>query len=431
MTSLTPRRSLTPRSGGGRAPSERGSPPRISQRASKVPASPIRSLAPLAAETASRGVHIYHVNIGQPDLPAPPEILAAIRPPAGGVIPYAPSHGHPETVEAWCRYYTTVGIAFEPRDVVITTGGGEAIGFAMVAVADPGDEILIFDPTYASYLGFAASSTIGLVPIPTAPPDYHLPSAEVIERSITPRTRAIVIINPNNPTGTVYTCEELAGVMEVARRYGLFVISDETYRELVFDGKEHVSAMSFPGMEEWVILVDSVSKRFSATGLRVGCVASRNRDVSGAMMRLAMARLSSPTVAQLAVIPLLQNPTAYTSWLRQEYQNRRDATYDALQTIPGCAVARPEGAFYVMATLPVPDCTDFARWLLTDFERDGETVMVAPGAGFYVTPELGTQEARLAYVLAEDKMRRAVELLGEAVESYQPPAPRPARLHYP
>ena len=392
--------------------------PRISRRAAEVPASPIRRLAPLAAQTASRGIHIYHVNIGQPDLPAPPQILEAIKPPADGVIPYAPSHGEARTVQAWCRYYVTLGIDFEPQDVVITTGGGEAIGFALVAVADPGDEVLILDPTYASYLGFAASSTITLVPVPKAAPEYRLPPPEVLERAITPRTRALVIINPDNPTGTVYSREELAGAMELARRHGLFVISDETYRELVFDGREHVSAMDFAGMEEHVILVDSISKRFSATGLRVGCVASKNRDVSTAMLCLAMARLSSPTIGQLAVIPLLENPGPYTSWLRQEYQSRRDATYEALRQVPGAAVARPEGAFYVMVTLPVADANAFAQWLLTDFQRDGETVMVSPGPGFYVTPGLGTREVRLAYVLAQDKLRRAVSLLGEALTTY-------------
>jgi aspartate aminotransferase len=392
--------------------------PHISRRAAACPASPIRALAPLAAETARKGVHIYHVNIGQPDLPAPPEILARITPPADGIIPYAPSSGDPGTVRAWCRYYATLGIHFEPRDIVVTTGGGEAIGFALTVVTDPGDEVLIFDPTYASYLGFAATSNVGLAPIPLQPPDYHLPSSEEIEQHVTPRTRAIVIINPNNPTGTVYTREELAGVMEVARQYGLFVISDETYRELVFDGREHVSAMDFPGMEESVILVDSVSKRFSATGLRVGCVASRNTEVSRAVLSLAQARLSSPTIAQQAVVPLLENPLEYTTWLRSEYQARRDAAYDALHAIPGVTVARPEGAFYVMVSLPVDDAERFARWLLSDFQPDGETVMVAPGSGFYVTPNMGAHEVRVAYVLGEKPLRRAIELLGEALAVY-------------
>jgi aspartate aminotransferase len=206
--------------------------------------------------------------------------------------------------------------------------------------------------------------------------------------------------------------------MEVARQHGLFVISDETYRELVFDGREHVSTMDFPGMEESAILVDSVSKRFSATGLRVGCVASRNTEVSSAVLRLAQARLASPTIAQLAVVPLLENPSEYTSWLRSEYQARRDTAYDALCTIPGVTMARPEGAFYVMAGLPVDDAEGFARWLLTDFQRDGETVMVAPGAGFYVTPDMGASEVRLAYVLGEKPLRRAIELLGEALAVY-------------
>ena len=392
--------------------------PTISRRAANAPASPIRGLAPLAAEMKARGVHIYHVNIGQPDLAAPPEILAAIQPPMSGVIPYAPSQGQPETVEAWCAYFATVGVHYEPRDLVVTTGGGEAIGFALVAVADPGDEVLIFDPTYASYLGFAASSNVSLVPVPVSAPDYHLPPPEEIERFITPRTKAVVIINPSNPTGTVYTRDELGAIMELAQRHNLFVISDETYRELTFDGREHVSAMHFPGMEQSVIMVDSISKRFSATGLRVGCVASRNPEVSSALLRLAQARLSSPTVEQDAAVPLLRNPTAYTDWLRGVYQARRDATYDALLEIPGVTVARPEGAFYVMASLPIADANAFGLWLLTDFERDGETVMVAPGPGFYVTPHMGAREVRLAYVLAEDHLRRAVELLGEALAVY-------------
>lgn len=394
------------------------STPRISRRAASVPASPIRGLAPLAAQTAARGIHIYHVNIGQPDLPAPPEILDAIVPPADGVIPYAPSHGQPETVQAWCRYYGTLGFDLEPRDVLVTTGGGEAIGFAMMAVADPGDEILIFDPTYASYLGFAASGTINLVPIAAPPPDYHLPSAEAIQEYVTSKTRAIVLVNPNNPTGTVYSRAEVEAVMSVAERNALFVIADETYRELVFDGREHVSALSFPGAEERVILVDSVSKRFSATGLRVGCLISKNHEVTAAALRMAMARLSSPTVEQLAAVPLLENPGPYTVWLRGVYESRRNATYEALRAIPGVSLAQPEGAFYVMAQLPVPETQAFARWLLTDFERDGETVMVAPGPGFYVGKGLGGNEVRLAYVLAEQDLRRAVALVGEALIAY-------------
>lgn len=393
--------------------------PSIARRAERVPASPIRALGPLAAARAAGGTRILHVNIGQPDLPAPPEILERLRPPDDGIVPYAPSPGLPETVEAWGEYYASVGIDFEPKDLVITTGGGEAIGFALTVVADPGDEVILFDPTYASYLGFAAAGDITLVPVPTAPPAYHLPAREVIEAAITPRTRAIVMINPGNPTGTVYGPEELRVVLKIAADRGLFVISDETYRELVFDGREHTSAMHFPGMEDLVILVDSVSKRFSATGLRVGCIASKNASVMSTVTRLAMARLSSPTIEQLAVIPLLQDPKPYTDWLRGTYQSRRDVTYAALQEIPHCNVAHPEGAFYVMAGLPVEDADTFARWLLTDFERDGETVMVAPGPGFYVTPGLGTREVRLAYVLAEEKLERAVGLLGEALEEYR------------
>ncbi len=393
-------------------------PWRISRRAASVPASPIRSLTPLAAETAARGISIYHVNIGQPDLPAPDGILQAIRPPADGVIPYAPSAGQPETVRAWCRYFATLGFELEAHDVVVTTGGGEAIGFALLAVADPGDEVLILDPTYASYLGYAAANNITLVPLPGEPPAYRLPPAELIDGAVTPRTRAIVVVNPGNPTGTVYTREELEAVMAIAARHGLFVIADETYRELVFDGREHVSALEFPDLAQGVILVDSVSKRFSATGLRVGCLASKNQEVIAAVVRLAMARLSSPTVEQLAAVPLLENPRDYTDWLRGEYERRRDATYEALRAIDGVTVARPEGAFYVMAGLPIPESVAFARWLLTDFEQDGETVMVAPGSGFFVTPGLGAHEIRIAYVLGVEKLRRAIELLGAALQAY-------------
>ncbi|HZU13502.1 MAG TPA: pyridoxal phosphate-dependent aminotransferase [Chloroflexota bacterium] len=392
--------------------------PRISDRARRVPASPIRALTPLAAATAARGVRVLHVNIGQPDLPAPPEILAEIRPPEDGIIPYAPSPGLPATIAAWCRYYAEVGISFRPQDIVITTGGGEAIGFAMTVVADPGDEILLFDPTYASYLGFAAAGSITLVPIPLAPPTYHLPPAAIIASHITARTRAIVLINPGNPTGAVCTRAEVQTVVELAREHGLFVIADETYRELVFDGREHVSAMDIPGADDVVILVDSVSKRYSATGLRVGCVASKNPDVMAAVTRLAMARLSSPTIAQQAVIPLLDAGTTYTAEIRAVYESRRDATYEALRRLPGVTVARPEGAFYVMVGLPIDDANHFARWLLTDFESGGETVMVAPGPGFYVTPGFGAREVRLAYVLAEDDLRRAVSLLEEALAAY-------------
>ena len=395
-----------------------GRKPRISRRAELVPASPIRALAPLAARATERGLRVYHVNIGQPDLPAPPEILACIKPPADGIIPYAPSHGQPETLSAWCRYYASLGFDLSPADLLVTTGGGEAIGFSLLAITDPGDEVLILDPTYASYLGYAATGNIKLVAVPSEPPEYRLPDSSTLEACITSRTRAIVLINPGNPTGTVLTRAEVDTVMDLAARHGLFVISDETYRELVFDGREHVSALEYSDMAESAIVVDSVSKRFSATGLRVGCVASHHREAMAAMLRMAMARLSSPTIEQLAVVPLLENPGPYTDWLCGEYQRRRDAAYDALKSIHGVTVARPEGAFYVMAGLPVADADAFARWLLTDFERDGETVMVSPGAGFYVNPGRGTNEIRIAYVLNERHLLRALELVAQALGEY-------------
>jgi aspartate aminotransferase len=392
----------------------------VSRRGQLAPPSPIRKLTPLANQAKARGISVLHVNIGQPDISTPSAIRDAIRAYNDPVIAYAPSHGCPETIAAWCTYYGTHGYRVTNEQVIVTTGGSEALWFAFMAVGDPGDEVLILEPTYANYFGFGACTGVKPVAVGTSSADgFHLPDRHTIESAITSRTKAICIANPNNPTGTVLDAKEVQTLVDIAVDRDLFLISDETYRELIFDGIGHVGMLGFtdPPIADRVIVVDSVSKRFSATGMRVGCVVSRNPEVMEAISRFAQARLSSPIVEQLAVIPLLSDPTDYTTWLCAEYQQRRDTVYRGL-TQAGIACRKPEGAFYIMVDLPVDDSDRFARWLLSDFNSEGETVMVAPGAGFYVTPGLGRQQARIAYVLNEERLLRAVEILSDAVQAY-------------
>ena len=392
----------------------------VSRRGRIAPPSPVRKLTPLAVQARKRGISVLHVNIGQPDLPTPQPIRDAIRSYSDEVIPYAPSRGYPETLEAWSAYYAIQGFSVGPDELLVTTGGSEALWFSFMAVADEGDEIIVFEPTYANYFGFAATTGIQPVAVKTMPQDgYHLPPAQEIEAAITARTKAICVANPNNPTGTVYDLVELEMLVELATRHDLFIISDETYRELVFDGLKHHGMLAFNSSEamERIIIADSVSKRFSATGVRVGCIASKNREVMDAVGRFAQARLSTPTVEQLAVIPMLADPVPYTTWLRGVYENRRNVVYERLRAADvRCAI--PSGAFYIMVDLPIDDCDTFASWLLTDFDLDGETVMIAPGAGFYFSSDVGTTEARIAYVLQEERLSRAVDILGEALKTY-------------
>lgn len=392
---------------------------RVSQRGHLAPPSPVRKLTPLAVAARARGIHIYHLNIGQPDLATPAPILERIRNYDAPLVPYAPSLGLPETIAAWSAYYTAVGLAVEPDELVVTAGGSEALSFAFMAVADPGDRILAFEPTYANYFGFAVVAGVDVDVVSLSGDDgYHLPSEAMIEAHITPRTRAIVIANPNNPTGTVYSRDELRMLLEIGLRHGLFIIADETYRELVFDDLCYTDMLALDGGEDCVIVADSASKRFSATGLRVGCLVSRNAQVMDAVGRFAQARLAGPTVEQRAVVPMLLNSRPYTDELRALYQRRRDVVVDALEQVPNARYRRPTGAFYIMVGLPVDDCDTFARWLLTDFDLEGETVMIAPGAGFYLNPGLGRSEARLAYVLDEPDLARSVEILAEALRLY-------------
>lgn len=390
-----------------------------STRAREALPSPMRKLAPLANRAVAEGVHIYHLNIGQPDLPTPDSIMEGIHEFSGKQLPYAPSQGLEETVQAWRQYYAGVGLQFDTDQILVTSGGSEAIIFALMAVADPLDEVIVFEPTYANYFGFASMVFVRLVPVPTRPEDgYHLPPAADIEARITSRTRAIIVTNPGNPTGTVYSYHELGLISDIAAQHGLFVIADETYREIVFEGPRDMSMMKVPQTAEQTIIVDSLSKRFSATGARIGCLASRHAGVMSGALRFAQARLAVATVEQRAVVPLLRQPRAYTDELVEVYRRRRDVVYRALQQMPGVLVHRPEGAFYILAVLPIDDCERFASWLLTDFRLDGETLMVAPGEGFYVTPGAGRREVRFAFVLEEEALERAMVLLREALRVY-------------
>lgn len=390
-----------------------------STRARDALPSPIRKLTPLADAARAGGTHIYHLNIGQPDLPAPDSLMGGVRQYDSDLLPYAPSHGLDDTVTAWQAYYREIGLPLERDQILVTLGGSEAAMFAMMAVADPGDEILAFEPTYANYFGFAVMSSIGIVPVTLRPEDgYHLPPAEEIERRITERTKAIIFATPGNPTGTVFSYQELEVLSDIAMRHGLFLISDETYREIVFEGPRDMSTMKIGATANQTILIDSISKRFSATGARIGCIASRHAGVMDGVLRFAQARLAAPTVEQRAIIPLLHDPWSYTESLDDVYRRRRDVVYAELEKIPGVLVRKPEGAFYIFAVLPVDDGERFASWLLTDFRLDGETVMVAPGDGFYLTPGRGTQEVRLAFVLEEESLRRAMIILREALRVY-------------
>jgi aspartate aminotransferase len=390
-----------------------------SVRAREALPSPVRMLMPLANRAIAEGVKIYHLNIGQPDLPTPPAIMDRIHDFTGMQLAYAPSQGLSETVDAWRTYYGNVGLEVETDDLLVTSGGSEAILFALMAVADPGDEIIVFDPSYANYFGFARMACVNPVPVVTRAEDgFHLPSAIEIESKITSRTRAILFASPGNPTGTLYSYDELDILSEIAVRHGLFLISDETYREIVYNGPRNMSTLKIARSADQTIVVDSVSKRFSATGARIGCVICRHAAAMEGMNRFAQARLSSPSVEQYAVVPLLQNSHSYTTELAAEYRRRRDTVCGTLQDMRGVYSRPPEGAFYIQAVLPIDDGVRFASWLLSDFRSGSETVMIAPGDGFYATPGLGKREARIAFVLDATSLHRAMMILNEALVAY-------------
>ena len=394
--------------------------PPLSNRARQMPASPIRKLMPLADDARRRGVHIYHLNIGQPDLETPAPMRARLAQYAERVYAYTPSGGTPEYLHTLQEYYKRIGITLGLHELMATTGGSEAILFALLACANEGDDALVVEPFYTNYNAFATMAGVRLVPLTARAEDgFHLPPRDAWERALTPRTRLVILCNPNNPTGTVYTEDELRTVASFCRDHGLFLLSDEVYREFVYDGRKALSALTLVGCEDLVVVVDSLSKRYSACGIRLGSLATRNRELHHACVRMAQGRLSAPGLAQMIACAAVELGPEYTEGVVTEYQRRRDVLFEGLSSIPGVFLRKPEGAFYFVARIPVLDAEDFARFLLTDFQKDGATVMVAPAQGFYASPGLGANEVRIAYVLKEDDLRAAVAILDAGLAAYR------------
>jgi aspartate aminotransferase len=394
--------------------------PRLSQRAQAMPASPIRKLAPAAEAAKRRGIHVYHLNIGQPDVETPRPFLEKLAQIHDRVLAYSPSDGTPEFLATLLGYYAKLGIELSRADLLVTTGGSEACLFAMLACANQGDDALVMEPYYSNYAAFGLIAGVRLVPLTTRSEDgFHVPPREDWEKALTPRTKLVLLCNPNNPTGTVYSREELLPIAEFCREHGLFLVSDEVYREFVYDGERAVSALELPGYEDLVVVADSLSKRYSACGIRLGALVTRNHDVREACLRMAQARLCAPGLAQMIACGADELPPEYSADYVAAFRRRRDILYDGLSAIPGVMLRKPEGAFYLMPRLPVDDAEDFARWLLEEFDFEGGTVMIAPAEGFYATPGLGQNEARIAYVLNEEDLRRSVKILERGLEAYQ------------
>ena len=393
----------------------------VSRRAQEMPASPIRKLAPLAELAKSRGTKVYHLNIGQPDVETPACILDRLKQFEDKVLEYSPSTGTPAFLDSLRQYYMKrVGVPIDTRQILATTGGSEALLFAFIACANEGDDVLVLEPFYANYRAFTTMAGLNIVPVTSRGRDgFHLPPRDVFEDALTPRTRIVIVCNPNNPTGTVYTRDELEMLADFCRDHGLFLISDEVYREFVYDGRKAVSALELKNAGDFVVVVDSLSKRYSACGIRLGALVTRNGDVYDACLRMAQGRLSPPGLAQFIAVGASSLGDDYTRAMVAEYQRRRDVLYEGLHSIPGVELAKPEGAFYCVPKLPVHDAEDFAVWLLTEFEHDGATVMIAPASGFYAS-DLGKSEIRIAYVLKEEDLRTSIELLRVALERYGP-----------
>ena len=391
----------------------------LSKKAQAMPASPIRKLVPFADAAKKRGIKVYHLNIGQPDIESPQEALDAVKNNKLKVVAYAKSGGNDSLREGLSRYYKGIGINVEAADINITNGGSEALQIALSVTCDPDDEVIVFEPFYTNYNSFALQNDVKLVPITTHIEDgFALPPMSEVEKHITPKTKGVVICNPGNPTGCLYTKEALLELGEIAKKYGLFIYADEVYREFCYTDAPHFSCMHIPGLEQHVILLDSVSKRYSLCGARIGYLVSRNKEVMAAVMRYAQARLCSPSYGQIAAEGALDAPASYFKAVRDEYIHRRDVLIDGLQKMKGVIAPRPMGAFYAAAQLPVDDSEAFAEWLLEEFNYNGETVMVAPMAGFYATPGLGRNQIRLAYVLKEEDLKHALVCLEKALETY-------------
>lgn len=393
--------------------------PSISEKGRAMPASPIRKLAPYSEEAKRKGRKVYHLNIGQPDIPTPEVALNAIRNLDQKVIEYSHSAGNESYRRKLAGYYQNIGINVDHTELLITTGGSEAILFAFNSCMNAGDEVITPEPFYANYNGFAISSGIKIVPVTSyIKDDFALPPIGEIEKKITPGTRGIIIANPNNPTGYLYSKEELMKLRDIIKKYDLWLFSDEAYREFCYDGAEHFSAMNLAGIENNVVLLDSVSKRYSECGVRIGALVTKNREVISTALKYAQARLSPPGLGQIAGEASIDTPPEYFREVNREYTARRNFMVDTLNKIPGVYCPKPKGAFYTVVKLPVDDSDKFAQWLLEEFEYKNQTVMIAPASGFYSTPHLGRDEVRIAYVLKIDDLRNAMETLAEALKVY-------------
>ena len=391
----------------------------LSQRAITLPSSPIRKLIPFADAAKREGVKVYHLNIGQPDIKTPECGLEALRAVDRKVLEYSPSDGCLSLRLRLAEYYAQYGIQLSPDQIIVTTGGSEALMLAFMTCLNPGDEVIVTEPFYANYNSFAVEAGAVIKPVRTVIEDgFCLPSVEAFEEQITPRTKAILICNPNNPTGYLYTREEMERLRDMVRRHGLFLLSDEVYREFVYTGAPYVSAMHLEGIEDNVILLDSVSKRYSECGIRVGCICTRNKAVRDAVMKFCQARLSPPLMGQIVAEASIGVQKSYLQGVYDEYIGRRGFLIEALNSIPGVYSPMPMGAFYTVARLPVDDSETFCRWCLESFRHNGATVMMAPASGFYATPGAGRDEVRIAYVLNRDDLAAAVECLRLALEQY-------------
>ena len=393
--------------------------PKISVRGIEMPESPIRKLAPLAMKAKERGIKVYHLNIGQPDLPTPQVGLDALQHIDRNILEYSPSQGYQSYREKLVGYYRKYNIMVDADDIIITSGGSEAVLFAFLSCLNPGDEIIIPEPAYANYMAFAISAGAKIRTITTTIDEgFCLPKVEKFEELINERTRAIMICNPNNPTGYLYTRREMNQIRDLVKKYDLYLFSDEVYREYIYTGSPYISACHLEGIQENVILIDSVSKRYSECGIRIGALITKNKAVRQAVMKFCQARLSPPLIGQIIAEASLDAPEEYYRDVYDEYVERRTCLIDGLNLIPGVYSPIPMGAFYTVAKLPVDDSEKFCRWCLESFEDEGETIMMAPASGFYTTPGIGYNEVRLAYVLKKKDLERALTILKKALEAY-------------
>ncbi|MDE5607926.1 MAG: pyridoxal phosphate-dependent aminotransferase [Muribaculaceae bacterium] len=393
--------------------------PKLSQRGEIMPASPIRKLVPLANAAMARGVKVYKLNIGQPDVPTPPEAFEALAKIDRKVLEYSPSEGIRSLRQKLEQYYHKFNINVGADDIIVTTGGSEAVLFAFMACLDPGDEIIVPEPAYANYMAFAISAGAKIITVPSSIDDgFSLPPIEEFEKLITPRTKGILICNPNNPTGYLYTRREMMQIRDLVKKYDLFLFSDEVYREFCYTGAPYISAFHLDGIEEQVVLIDSVSKRYNECGIRIGALITKNKALRDNVMKFCQARLSPPLLGQLVAEASIDASVEYMQDTYNEYVERRKFLIDGLNRIPGCYTPIPMGAFYTVVSLPIDDADRFCAWCLRDFEYDGATIFMAPASGFYTTPGKGRNEVRMAYVLNKDELAKALEILREALKAY-------------